>query len=304
MSDVRDSETDRLSNVVSPRPSSPLVSVVVPTRNRTVLLARAIRSVRAQTYSNLEIIVVDDASDDDVQSVVESFGDPRIRYIRHSINRGGSGARNTGIRAATGEFIAFLDDDDEWEPTKTAEQLQHLRRYDAVLCTSDEANLEAIARRHKTVVDLEDLRRGRFTAGGTGVLMARTTLLKDVLFDEALPCYQDWDVFIRIAQRSPIGYLDRPLVRYNEGMHDRISNKIVDMPMAELEKRALMLRKHEEFFGSRWFKRHMGQYLIYGIKHRRNKWQHLRQALQKCGYRAVAWALLKRFFPRMADSIN
>src|SRR3990167_9420175 len=99
----------------------PVVSVVMPTFNLARLLERALRSALDQTYDNLEIIVVDDASSDDTPDVVKTVQDERVRYIRHETNRGGSAARNTGIRIATGEFIAFLDDDDEWESIKTEE---------------------------------------------------------------------------------------------------------------------------------------------------------------------------------------
>ena len=97
----------------------PLVSVVIPTYNRASLLLRAIRSVLAQTYSTYEVIVVDDCSDDDMRSVLSEFTrtDSRIRVIRHERNRGLSWARNTGIEAATGQYVSFLDDDDEYLPS-------------------------------------------------------------------------------------------------------------------------------------------------------------------------------------------
>jgi len=82
---------------------APKVSVVIPTYNRAHLVGRAIRSVLNQTYQDFEIIVVDDGSTDNTKEVVKSFNDPRIRYIRHEKNRGGSAARNTGIRAARGK---------------------------------------------------------------------------------------------------------------------------------------------------------------------------------------------------------
>lgn len=96
----------------------PTVSVVIPTYNRAHLVGRAIQSVLNQTYQDFEIIVVDDGSTDNTEEVVKSFNDPRIRYIRHDQNRGGSAARNTGIKMARGEYIAFQDSDDEWLPEK------------------------------------------------------------------------------------------------------------------------------------------------------------------------------------------
>src|SRR5574341_762936 len=104
--------------------SSPLISVVIPTHNRSGLLPRAIKSVLGQSYPHFEVIIVDDASLDGTQEVVEALGNGRLLYLRHTTNLGGSAARNTGIRAARGELVAFLDDDDEWLPQKLARQIQ------------------------------------------------------------------------------------------------------------------------------------------------------------------------------------
>ncbi len=284
-------------------PTGPLVSVVIPTCNRAALLTRAIQSVRQQTYGNLEIIVVDDASTDDTRKIVGSLADPRIRYIRHDVNRGGAAARNTGIRAARGEYIAFLDDDDEWESVKTEVQLRVLedQNYDAVLCTSDEHGARLSKFEGKKMIDLEDLRRGRFTAGGTGVLMARANVLKDTMFDETLPRYQDWDLFIRIAQKYAIAYNNKPLVRYNEGAHDRISNKILNMSARELEAQLCMVEKHKSFFGNKWFMWHMCRGLLYGIKHRPDKAEHIVYMIRHYGVLNVALALMRRFYQKFGE---
>jgi glycosyltransferase involved in cell wall biosynthesis len=106
-------------------PTEPTISVVVPTHNRANLLPRAIRSVLAQTFEDFELIVVDDASTDETASIVRGLQgrDYRVHYLRHASNQGEAASRNTGIAAAQGEFIAFLDDDDEWLPRKLEEQL-------------------------------------------------------------------------------------------------------------------------------------------------------------------------------------
>ena len=101
----------------------PKVSVIIPTYNRASLLPRAVNSVLAQTYSDYEIIVVDDCSPDNTQDVIAAFSDPRIRSFRHVTNRRQSAAINTGIANARGEYIAFLDDDDEFTPTSLADRL-------------------------------------------------------------------------------------------------------------------------------------------------------------------------------------
>jgi glycosyltransferase involved in cell wall biosynthesis len=100
-----------------------LFSVIMPTYNRAYIVRRAISSVLNQTHSNFELIIVDDGSTDNTAEVVDSFNDSRIVYIKHAINLGIASARNTGIAISRGEYIAFLDSDDEWLPHKLREQL-------------------------------------------------------------------------------------------------------------------------------------------------------------------------------------
>src|SRR6056297_1399486 len=104
----------------------PTVSVIVPTYNRADSLPRTIDSVLAQTHDDLELVVVDDASTDDTETVVERYEDDRVTYLEHATNRGGSAARNTGIRASDGDYVAFLDSDDEWHPEKLERQVREL----------------------------------------------------------------------------------------------------------------------------------------------------------------------------------
>ena len=101
---------------------APRVSVVITTYNRAILLPRAVNSVLAQTYPDYEIVIVDDCSTDSTPDVIRSFADTRIRSFKHKQNRGVSAARNTGIANARGEYISFLDDDDEWLPAKLEKQ--------------------------------------------------------------------------------------------------------------------------------------------------------------------------------------
>jgi glycosyltransferase involved in cell wall biosynthesis len=117
------------------------VSVIIPTCNRSTLVTRAIQSVLTQTYTNLECIVVDDASNDNTGEVVNSFDDDRLIFIRHDKKQGASAARNTGIKHSKGDFVAFLDDDDEWIATKLEKQVPLLKglpeRFGMVYCWMD-----------------------------------------------------------------------------------------------------------------------------------------------------------------------
>ena len=112
-----------------------MVSVIIPTYNRAHVLPRAIESVLKQTYTELELIVVDDASTDDTAAVMTAITDPRVRYVRKE-HGGAAAARNRGIAEAKGEFIAFQDSDDVWHSDKLEKQLAYLQaeRADAVFC--------------------------------------------------------------------------------------------------------------------------------------------------------------------------
>lgn len=249
----------------------PLVSVIIPTHNRSKMLARAIHSVLGQSYARLEIIVVDDASTDDTPDVVKRFADPRVNYISHATNRGGAAARNTGIRAAHGEFIAFLDDDNTWTSDKTAEQLRAISGCDAVICTCDAIGDDLSKHGQNEIVKAEHLRRGEYTFGGTGVFMARSRVLKEIMFDETLPRYQDWDLFIRVALKYRVVYLNKPLVLAHSGEHLRITNGVLRVPLSGLEDQFRMVHKHRHFFGEKWFRFHMCRSLLWGIRHRADR---------------------------------
>lgn len=291
-------------DVESRKMETQIVSAIITTHNRANLLMRAIRSVQSQTYTHLEIIVVDDASQDKTKDIVESIEDPRIRYIRHGTNKGGSASRNTGIRAAAGEYIAFLDDDDVWEPTKTEEQLKVIQDYDAVTCTSFPLPDDLPKLNSKKTVELNELLHGRFTWGGTGVLLAKTYVLKQTMFDESLPRFQDWDLFIRIALKYKIAYLNKPLLRSNDGGHSRITNSVLRVPITELERHYSMVHKHKQLFGPRLFKRHMSGALLFGIKHRQDKFALLAYTTRRYGLLNVVRTLARRARVKFRKSLE
>ena len=108
------------------------VSVIIPTHNRAHMVRRAIESVLAQTWQDFEIVVISDGSKDSTDEVVASFVDNRIRLLKHERERGASAARNTGLQASSGGYIAFLDDDDEWLPDKLRVQLDAIRQSDSM----------------------------------------------------------------------------------------------------------------------------------------------------------------------------
>lgn len=275
--------------------TEPFVSVIIPTYKRAALVPRAIESVRRQTHKNLEILVVDDGSPDDTASVVQAIPDSRIRYLRHERNKGLPAGRNTGIRAAKGTYIAFIDDDDEWCEDKLEIQVKKIAECDAVLCMGIAGGRPLRVHRRPTVT-LDDLRKGSFNPSS---LLAKADVLRDVMFDENLRQGEDWDAFIRIGQRYRIGWISEPLLLYNRGVHGRITNEKQSLSGPELEKRATMLYKHREFFGEKWFDYHMANALLAYIGSRSNKFQNITYAVRRCGVVPVAVVLIDRIRKRL-----
>ncbi len=202
----------------------PRVSVIIPTRNRAQLLGTAIASVIRQTFQDFEIIVVDDASDDATESVVRALVDDRIRYFKHSTRRNVSAARNTGVVGSRGEFLAFLDDDDEWLPTKLERQVNLLDQcapvvggvYTGFVMVDRMAGdvLGAIVP-SKAGHILHELCRHNCIGTASTMVLRRKCLEEVGLFDETVHFGEEYDMWIRVARRFEFTYLGEPLVRYS-----------------------------------------------------------------------------------------
>jgi glycosyltransferase involved in cell wall biosynthesis len=202
---------------------APAVSVVIPTHNRRGLLPIAIRSVLVQTFQDFEVLVVDDASTDATIDLRREFCDSRLRWLQHDTPRGGAAARNTGIVHSRGEYIAFLDDDDEWYPTKLARQMDVIlnspRQVGAVYTGYRIVDRASGAVRERITPsrrgDLHaDLLASNPIGGASSVLVRRACLDKVGLFDERLPSLQDRDLWIRIARQFHFDYVEEPLLNY------------------------------------------------------------------------------------------
>ena len=208
--------------------SSPTVSVVIPTYNRVHCLPRSLESVLRQTFEDIEVIVVDDCSTDDTQAYLKSIADPRLRILRHEVNKGGSAARNTGIAAARAELIAFQDSDDEWLVTKLARQMEEYRKvnspeYGAVYCgkvTYGEAGFRRYGprtvyyapgpERNASGDILQELLHQAMVS--TQTLLVRKDLLDRIGgFDETLKLGQDWDLTTRLARITKYIFIEEPL---------------------------------------------------------------------------------------------
>ncbi|HEU5257564.1 MAG TPA: glycosyltransferase family 2 protein, partial [Vicinamibacterales bacterium] len=197
------------------------VSVIVPTRNRSALLPLTLRSVLAQRDVNFEVIVVDEASSDDTPAVIASFGDPRIRSIRHDRPQGVSAARNRGVAEARADWVAFLDDDDLWAPTKLTLQLGALRASGATWAYVGHVNFNV----HHHVTGgspplppselLRQLPEHNVVPGGcSGVMVAKDAVRRAGLFAAEFQPLADWDLWLRLAHVGVPTCVSQPLVAY------------------------------------------------------------------------------------------
>ena len=188
--------------------SEPEVTVVIPTRNRWPLLsAHALPSALAQEDVEIEIVVVDDASDDGTAEHVEAIADPRVRLVRNERNRRLPASRNVGAAVARGAWHAFLDDDDLWSPSKLRAQLDSARASDAswvyAQCVVVDAELRPLDLHPFPAPDeLDGLLRGgnHVPGGGSNVIVRAKTFDEIGRFDESLRFFEDWDLWLRLVQ--------------------------------------------------------------------------------------------------------
>jgi glycosyltransferase involved in cell wall biosynthesis len=199
----------------------PKVSVVIPTRNRADVVSRAITSVLTQTFSDFELVIVDDGSTDRTGELIRQIGDSRIKYLRHDTSRGVSVARNAAIARASGEFIAFLDDDDEWLPEKLRLQIECFERAPkgvGVVTTGYRVQsgaariVEEVMPSQRGWMFENVLRRGSFDH--TSTVLARAECFDRVgPFDVTLRYAEDLDMWLRIAGEYQMDFVARLLVR-------------------------------------------------------------------------------------------
>jgi glycosyltransferase involved in cell wall biosynthesis len=234
---------------------SPKVSVIVPNYNYGKYIEQAIESVLSQTYKNIEIIVVDDGSTDNSLEVLERYRN-KITLITQK-NQGVSAARNNGVRASSGEYIAFLDPDDVWLPTKIEKQVSKMlsdNQIGLVHCAMiivDEKNnpikihdggMEGLLRN-----DILLLEKGAIVGAGSTCLVKRHIFEEIDGFDLSLSTSADWDFCYRASLKCKIGFIKEPLALYrvhNSSMHSNIQTMEKDMSIAL--KKALSLSKADK----------------------------------------------------------
>ena len=236
-----------------------LVSVIITTYKRPPqMVNRAIQSVINQTYRNLEIIIIDDSPDNfrertAVEKMILSIRekDKRIKYIKHDKNKGACIARNTGIKNSNGNFIAFLDDDDEWLPTKLEKQLRLFKDPEVglVYCSSFTINETSKSKKvrkgkfYKGFV-FDQLLKGNFIGSTSFPLIRRECFNYCGMFDSNLKSSQDYDLWLRIAKRYKVDYVEEPLVNYYIHGNARITTD----PLSKIQGIITINEKYKEYF--------------------------------------------------------
>ena len=214
----------------------PTVSVIIPTYNRAHLVGRAIQSVLDQTYKDFELIVVDDGSNDNTEYIIKEFQkkDERIKYVAYKKNKGGSAARNAGIKSSKGEYIAFLDSDDEWLSEKLEKQIRLFKikpkKVGVLYCGyynfDDNTGLGKLI----NCSFEKDVRIELFKGWcpPTPLLMVRKECFNVIgFFDEQLFSFQEYDLCVRLSEVYDFAYVDKPLVRVHKHLGHRISINIL-----------------------------------------------------------------------------
>ncbi len=221
-----------------------VVSVIIPTYNRLDLVQNAIHSVVLQTYQNYEIIIIDDGSEKPISFLENEYD--KLRVIRHNSNLGEAAARNTGIHASTGKYIAFLDSDDEWLPEKLAIQVSYLEQnHELGLCTTgyiyetEEGTSIEIPKPQKNWHNF--LARGLGLAPGS-TLMGHRELMSKFSYDVNFTRMMDWDWFLKFTTEYSMDVIQKPLSIIHRG----------EKPNAEIVEKSnlLILKKHASYFDS------------------------------------------------------
>lgn len=227
------------------------ISVVTPTYNRPELLINSVNSVLSQTYSDFELIVIDDCSSDNTPGVLKGFRDERLKVIRNSSNKGIAAVRNIGVTSSQGKYIAFLDDDDEWLPDKLEKQIRIMENspeslgcvYSGCLTTGPDGSeiVSTSIPRYRNKVLNELLLENFITTSTT--LVKKSSIEKAGLFDEDIPYGEDYDMWIRIAEDFEFDFAPEPLTKYR--IHPNSITRNYAKVINGIEK---ILSKHRSLF--------------------------------------------------------
>lgn len=229
----------------------PIISVIIPTFNRSALLKRAVLSALGQSFRDIEVIVVDDCSTDDTASMLKSIDGGRIVYLRNEKNEGAQFSRLKGVISAKGEFVAFLDSDDEWYPDKLEKQVSMFRKLPektGVVHGGCDVLFESTG--EKKEYPIPKLTGGVYRellqeAGPMyPCLMVRKRCFDEIpdAIDTRVPSFQEWDTSINLARKYDFHFIDEPLMIYHRHGGETISYNL----KREVEGYLYIIEKHRD----------------------------------------------------------
>ncbi|MCX7769462.1 MAG: glycosyltransferase [Proteobacteria bacterium] len=214
----------------------PLISVIIPVFNRENFIKESMLSVINQTFKNIELIVYDDASNDNtektIKKIMQIYEKFNILYLKGEKNRGPSFARNRGVEIAKGEYIAFLDSDDLWLKNKLSIQIKEMIKNNWDICQTDELWIRNGIRvnphkKHKKISGyIFEKALKLCIVSPSAVMMKKNFFLQFGGFDETLPACEDYDLWLRISSKYPIFLIDKKLVIKRGGHQDQLSKTI------------------------------------------------------------------------------
>ena len=197
-----------------------LISIIIPTKNRNIFLNNAVKSVLQQTYTNWELLIINDYG----KEIKLNYTDIRIKIINNKYTKGGNGARNTGITLSKGQFITFLDDDDEWKKEKLIKQIEIMQNSNAILCYTGKNifykgakfNTNKYSFKKEILSPILTLKFHNYI-GTTSSIMVRANILKESQnrFDESIHILQDYDFYLHLCKLGKFIGIKDDLVIYN-----------------------------------------------------------------------------------------
>jgi glycosyltransferase involved in cell wall biosynthesis len=300
-----------------------IVSVVIPSCNRPDVVGRAVRSALSQTHTALEVVVVDDCSSTPIELPDDLASDPRLRILRLNERSGAGEARNAGVRASRGSLIAFLDDDDEWRPTKLVRQLEVLAEHgdgvDAVECGFDLWEGERLVLRYLPEPD-RDLRKALLAKPylqPSTVLLRRSAFEALGGFDRRLTRVEDWELWVRFSESYraaalPEVLVDRQdsatdpaeLLRWYREIERLLEPRIEALPPAERSRtRRIHLLVESELLAALGERRAAGAKAVHALREEPRDWRRPVLTVVRSVIGEGAWSAGKRGFHAVAHPV-
>lgn len=275
-----------------------MVSVIIPTHNRCSLLIRAIESIEKQTFRDFEIIIVSDASTDETDEKMNELQKKTsyISYYAIDRSRGANYARNYGIQHAKGEYIAFLDDDDEWLPQKLEEQVKKFQaspdiglvycNVNIVDCTG---KFICVNQQNTEGNVSKEILFGGFIHTTSCVMLKKQVAIDAGLFDESMPAMQDYDMWIRCCQIAEVGLIKTPLVNYytyGQTGREQIGNRT----KRYIDAFAILESKYTQLFAQlSMAENRYRKFIVYRAFTHRAYSNHEKNVLRKCAFKTLGY---------------